>query len=102
MPQWRLRLVADQVPSLKTEVSIPLAHIRRPRDTRYGDYDRRLLGTLPSMEHVMAQEEVKSLLRQLKLPIDERGRRRAANRAEWFNQVNKPLEVPDIFGAPQI
>jgi chromosome partitioning protein len=33
----------------------------------------------------------------LKLPIDERGRRRAANRAEWFNQVNKPLEV---FGAP--
>jgi hypothetical protein len=38
----------------------------------------------------------------LKLPIDERGRRRAANRAEWFNQVNKPLEVHDIFGAPQI
>ena len=64
--------------------------------------DRRLLGTLPSMEHVIAQEEVKSLLRQLKLPIDERGRRRAANRAEWFNQVNKPLEVHDIFGAPQI
>jgi hypothetical protein len=49
----------------------------------------------------MAQEEVKSLLRQLKLPIDERGRRRAANRAEWFNQVNTPLELPDIFGAPQ-
>jgi chromosome partitioning protein len=47
----------------------------------------------------MAREEVKSLLRQLKLPIDERGRRRAANRAEWFNRVNKPLEVHDIFGA---
>ena len=60
------------------------------------------LGTRPSMEHVMAREEVKSLLRQLKLPIDERGRRRAANRAEWFTHVNKPLEVPDIFGAPQI
>src|SRR5260370_530994 len=56
----------------------------------------------PSMEHVMAREEVKSLLRQLKLPIDQRGRRRAANRAEWFNQVNKPLEVHDIFGAPKI
>jgi chromosome partitioning protein len=54
------------------------------------------------MEHVMAQEEVKSLLRQLKLPIDERGRRRAANRAEWFNQLNKPIEVYDIFGAPEI
>ena len=50
----------------------------------------------------MAQEEVKSLPRQLKLPIDECGRRRAANRAEWFNQVNKPLEVYDIFGAPGI
>src|ERR1700756_1925830 len=59
-------------------------------------------GTRPSMGHGMAREEVTSLLRQLKLPIDERGRRRAANRAEWFNQVNKPLEVHDIFGAPQI
>jgi chromosome partitioning protein len=49
----------------------------------------------------MAREEVTRLLRQLKLPIDERGRRRAANRAEWFSQVDKPLEVHDIFGAPQ-
>jgi len=24
-------------------------------------------------------------------PLDERGRRRAANRAEWFNRVDKPL-----------
>jgi chromosome partitioning protein len=60
------------------------------------------LGSRQSMGHLMAREEVMSLLRQLKLPIDERGRRRAANRAEWFNQVNKPLEVHDIFGVPQI
>ena len=60
------------------------------------------LGTRPSMEHVMAREEVTRLLRQLKLPVDERGRRRAANWAEWFSQVDKPLEVHDIFGAPQI
>jgi chromosome partitioning protein len=59
------------------------------------------LGTRPSMEQVMAREEVTRLLRQLKLPIDERGRRRAANRAEWFSQVDKPLKVHDIFGAPQ-
>jgi chromosome partitioning protein len=58
------------------------------------------LGTRPSMEHVMAREEVTRLLHQLKLPIDERGRRRAANRAEWFSKVDKPLEVHDIFGAP--
>jgi chromosome partitioning protein len=69
--------------------------------TALDDLDEAL-GTRPSREHVMAREEVKSLLRQMKLPIDERGRRRAANRAEWFNQVNKPLEVHDIFGAPQI
>src|SRR5712672_2637487 len=55
------------------------------------------LGTRASMEHAVAREEVTGLLRQLKLPIDERGRRRAANRAEWFNQVNKPLEVEDIL-----
>jgi chromosome partitioning protein len=54
-------------------------------------------GNRPGIEHVMARGEVTSLLRQLKLPIDERGRRRAANRAEWFNQVNKPLEVEDIL-----
>jgi chromosome partitioning protein len=69
--------------------------------TALDDLDEAL-GTRPSMEHVTAREEVARLLRQLKLPIDERGRRRAANRAEWFSQVDKPLEVHDIFGAPQI
>jgi chromosome partitioning protein len=66
--------------------------------TALDDLDEEL-GTRPSVGHVMARAEVTSLLRQLKLPIDGRGRRRAANRAEWFNQVNKPLEVHDIFGA---
>jgi chromosome partitioning protein len=51
------------------------------------------------MGHITAREEVTSLLRQLKLPLDERGRRRAANRAEWFTQVDKPLELHDIFSA---
>jgi chromosome partitioning protein len=69
--------------------------------TAFDEFDEAL-GSRQSMGHLMAREEVMSLLRQLKLPIDERGRRRAANRAEWFNQVNKPLEVHDIFGAPQI
>jgi chromosome partitioning protein len=35
-------------------------------------------------------------------PVGHRQPHRAANRAEWFNQVNKPLEVHDILGAPQI
>ena len=67
--------------------------------TALDDIDETTLGTRPSLGHVTAREEVTSLLRQLKLPLDERGRRRAANRAEWFTQVDKPLELHDILGA---
>jgi chromosome partitioning protein len=66
--------------------------------TALDDLDEAL-GARPGTGHLMAREEVTRLLRQLKLPIDERGRRRAANRAEWFSQVDKPLEVHDILGA---
>jgi chromosome partitioning protein len=67
--------------------------------TALDELDEATLGTKPNLAHVTAREEVTSLLRQLKLPLDERGRRRAANRAEWFNQIDKPLEVHDILGA---
>jgi chromosome partitioning protein len=67
--------------------------------TALDDLDEATLGTRPNMGHVTAREEVTSLLRQLKLPLDERGRRRAASRAEWFSQVDKPLEIHDILGA---
>ena len=67
--------------------------------TALDDIDEATLGTRPSLGHVTAREEVMSLLRELKLPLDERGRRRAANRAEWFSQVDKPLEVDDIIGS---
>jgi chromosome partitioning protein len=61
--------------------------------------DKATLGTLPeSLGHVTAREEVTSLLRHLKLPLDEPGRRRAANRAEWFQQVDKPLQLHEILG----
>lgn len=49
------------------------------------------------MSHVTARQEVQGLLAALKLPIDEKGRRRAAARAEWFNSSNKPLEIQDIL-----
>ncbi|WP_022720810.1 division plane positioning ATPase MipZ [Rhodopseudomonas sp. B29] len=67
--------------------------------TALDDLDEATLGTRPSMGHVTAREEVTALLRQLKLPLDERGRRRAANRAEWFAQADTPLELHDIVGA---
>src|SRR5258707_15356174 len=60
--------------------------------------DKATLATRPSLGHVTAREEVTSLLRHLKLPLDEPGRRRAANRAEWFQQVDKPLELHEILG----
>ena len=67
--------------------------------TALDNLDEATLGTRPHMGHATAREEVTSLLRQLKLPLDERGRRRAANRAEWFAQVDKPLKMPDFMDA---
>ena len=66
--------------------------------TALDDLNEATLGARPSLGHVTAREEVLALLRQLKLPLDERGRRRAANRAEWASQVDKPLELHDIVG----
>lgn len=64
--------------------------------TALDDLNSQTLGTRPNMAHITAREEVTSLLRHLKLPLDERGRRRAAARAEWFAQVDRPLEIHDI------
>ena len=38
-----------------------------------------------------------ALLEVLKLPIDDRGRRRAAARAEWFAARTQPLDTGDIL-----
>ena len=65
--------------------------------TALDDLNSETLGTRPNMAHVTAREEVMTLLRHLKLPLDERGRRRAVARAEWFAQVDKPLETHDIL-----
>ncbi len=67
--------------------------------TALDNLNEATLGTRPNMGHVTAREEVTSLLRQLKLPLDERGRRRAANRAEWFSQVDKQIDFHDILEA---
>jgi len=67
--------------------------------TALDDLDQSTPGTLSNMSHIAARKEVTSLLSQLKLPLDERGRRRAANRAEWFAQADKPLQVFDIIDA---
>jgi chromosome partitioning protein len=65
--------------------------------TALDSLDEATLGTRPNMSHVTAREEVTDLLTALKLPLDERGRRRAAARAEWFSAIDKPLEMPDLL-----
>jgi chromosome partitioning protein len=64
--------------------------------TALDDLNETTLGRRPSMGHVTAREEVVELLRKLKLPIDERGRRRAANRAEWASIAHEPLDLHDV------
>jgi len=55
------------------------------------------LGQRPSLSHVTARDEVKALIDDLKLPVDARGRRRAAARAEWLAAADKPLETHDLL-----
>jgi chromosome partitioning protein len=65
--------------------------------TALDQIDEATLGTRPSLSHLTAQKEVGALLDALKLPIDERGRRRAWARAEWFAGAHRPIEVEDVL-----
>jgi chromosome partitioning protein len=65
--------------------------------TALDDLDETTLGTRPSMSHVTAREEVMQLLAALKLPIDERGRRRAEARKEWNSAAAQPLEMHEML-----
>ena len=47
--------------------------------------------------HLPARSEIQALLEALKLPINDRGRRRAALRAEWFASHDSPLDTGDIL-----
>jgi chromosome partitioning protein len=49
------------------------------------------------MSHMTARDEVKALIATLKLPIDERGKRRVAARAEWAAAAGKPLDTHDLL-----
>ena len=61
------------------------------------EMDEQTLGTRPSVAHLTARQEVEALLASLKLPIDERGRRRAEARAQWLAGADTPLEMHDIL-----
>lgn len=59
--------------------------------------DERTLGVKPGMSHLAARHEVLGLLDALRLPINERGRRRLNARAEWFRASRGPLEDAEFF-----
>lgn len=65
--------------------------------TALDDMNESTLGTRPNLSHVTAREEVQALLVTLKLPIDEKGKRRAAARSEWFASLDRPIEVHDVL-----
>ena len=65
--------------------------------TALDDINEETLGTRPAFSHETAREEVKRLIDALRLPIDERGKRRIAARAEWAAAAATPLETPDLL-----
>jgi chromosome partitioning protein len=69
--------------------------------TALDNLDEATLGTRPNLSHVTARAEVMSLIEALKLPLDARGQRRAAARAEWFAALEEPLEVHDLLDQGQ-
>lgn len=59
--------------------------------------DDAVFGSRASLSHLSARQEVGNLVDALKLPIDEKGRRRAAAREEWFRSSSKPLDNAEVI-----
>src|SRR5260370_785634 len=55
--------------------------------------------TAPDPWCLIARQEVRTLRDSLRLPLDERGRRRAAARAQWCASRDNPLDTHDILDA---
>jgi chromosome partitioning protein len=69
-----------------------------PRGLTALDAPNDLLPALdPDPSYSLAQREVQALLEVLKLPINDRGRRRATARAEWLTARSQPLDTGDIL-----
>jgi len=65
--------------------------------TALDDLGEDALGLRPSFSRASARREVKALMEALKLPLDPRGRRRAAARAEWMASAGRPIETYDLL-----
>ena len=65
--------------------------------TALDELNENTLGQRPNASHITARDEVRRLIESLKLPIDTRGKRRAAARAEWIAAAGKPIETHDLL-----
>lgn len=59
--------------------------------------EEELLGSRPSLSYLAARREIKRLIDQLRLPVDERGKRRAEARRLWLESCREPLELGDVL-----
>src|SRR5262245_9539251 len=69
--------------------------------TALDNLDEATLGSRPNISHLTARQEGRALIEALKLPIDEKGRRRAAARAEWIASQDKPLDTDGLIDEPE-
>ena len=65
--------------------------------TAFDRLDEATLRTRPSRAHLAAQLEVSDLYTLLQLPTNDRARRRAVARAEWFASCSTPLDTKDLI-----
>ncbi len=65
--------------------------------TALDNVEDNAFGLRANSSHVIARQEVRALIDALKLPMDDRGRRRAAARAEWAASAGKPLDTHELL-----
>jgi chromosome partitioning protein len=68
--------------------------------TALDDLHESMSGFGSDPSDIAARDEMQALLEALKLAIDDRGRRRAALRAEWFVSRDDPLHLDHILVEP--
>jgi chromosome partitioning protein len=58
--------------------------------------DARTLGRQPTMSHLAARREIRELLAALRLPVDDRGRKRKEIRRAWSEAAARPLHELEL------
>lgn len=66
--------------------------------TVFDPLDEELLGGLPSMSHVSARQEYRTLCDALQLPISDRAEARRAAKAAWSKSASEPAQFEHMAG----